>query len=279
MSIFDRFDQSLPKSWSLRGLSPAINPPATQIIKRKSAKAGVDIKTFFGAMLAALVLSSPAYAERSRKVESVRNSIITDRVLVSGSSEAFFNSAKFSLPTSFLIAQTEFSAANDSVEGENVANASMPATDFQRDISVGFLQVEEIASKNSFAPPISSVDISSHTQQFITKRGFARLVEFGKAKSGWDRGKGQSLNLESVAEMDIFIHGLKFKPDRVSVFMSHAGNVVVSWPEPEEGLIELEFLAGAVSYFVESLDEERKVLRSMYPILREKLSDIEAAYA
>lgn len=98
--------------------------------------------------------------------------------------------------------------------------------------------------------------ISNPAKVAIGSAGIKRLESFFKLQSGWDGRDSRSISLNSVADFSNFFDETGFCPEKLGIFMSAQGNVVINWPDQRGQLVELEFHSNGVDYFVEENGEE-----------------------
>lgn len=98
--------------------------------------------------------------------------------------------------------------------------------------------------------------ISDAATVAIGAAGLRRLENFFRLQAGWDGKFSKPIALNSVMVFSSFFAETGLRPDRLGVFMSSQGNVVVNWPDPDNQLIELEFTPSGVEYFIEKDEEE-----------------------
>lgn len=91
--------------------------------------------------------------------------------------------------------------------------------------------------------------------------GLTRLGRFRELQDGWDQRGAKALNADSVTAFSDFFRDTALQPADMGVFMSHAGNVVVSWTVTGLGLVELEFRSDRIDYFFDWNEEEGWVPR------------------
>ncbi|MDM0010134.1 hypothetical protein QTI51_37410 [Variovorax sp. J22G73] len=277
MKTFDQFERYDVRSWTANALFSGTRKVyrASRGLKKKT---GIKTVALIGAMLSALVLTSPTYAQRSGKIESTEAavtpplSVRTPNTVASRGITVAFAENRSATGQELWAQFADAAFASPNVVNPGRRSTSLAANTRSTLSLTGNVDV-------SYEEPRSSVELRPSTQQFITARGFDRLRQFGRARSGWDQGTGRALSLVSVAEMDYFVSTLDEKPARVSVFMSHLGNVVLSWPIQDDQLVELEFREGSISFFFEDEEDEGVVSRSDYSALRDRLFQQEAIAA
>lgn len=95
----------------------------------------------------------------------------------------------------------------------------------------------------------------------IGDTGSKRLENFFRLQAGWDGDASKPINLNSVEVFSNFFAETGLHPDRLGIFMSAQGNVVVNWPDQDGQLVELEFLPSGIEYFIERSGEEGAVAK------------------
>ena len=103
--------------------------------------------------------------------------------------------------------------------------------------------------------------ISDAARAAVGAAGLKRLENFFRLQAGWDGKASKPIALNSVAVFSSFFAETGLRPDRLGVFMSAQGNVVVNWPDQDRHLVELEFHSSGVDYFIERSGEESSVAR------------------
>ena len=117
-------------------------------------------------------------------------------------------------------------------------------------VKIGVLQNDE------------STLLSGAAMAAIGATGLKRLKDFFDLQAGWDGRASKPISLQSVDVFSRFFEDTGLRPERLGIFMSSQGNVVVNWPDPGGELIELEFQPAGIEYFFERSDEEGFVPRS-----------------
>ncbi len=116
-------------------------------------------------------------------------------------------------------------------------------------IQVGPKQVEPLARVFPRLKEASRVALGTN--------GIGRFESFRLNRAGWYFGSGESLNYESVQQVNNFFALVKipssFQP---SIFLSEHGNLALGWENNIAGSIELEFGPIVIRYSFEKLDEE-----------------------
>lgn len=123
---------------------------------------------------------------------------------------------------------------------------------------------------------ISFQEISKVTAKKLGCEGLDRLNKFREYQAGWDFGKGLPLSDESLTTMDYFLNQFSNFHANPSVFMNSTGNLLLGWEDKGGKRIELEFHADAIEYYIESLDEEERIVldRNLIASLINKLHQI-----
>jgi hypothetical protein len=93
--------------------------------------------------------------------------------------------------------------------------------------------------------------ISSAASAAIGPNGLTRLENFFGLEAGWDGRGSKPIDLNSVIAFSRFFDTTSLCPEKLGVFMSAQGNVVVNWLDQEDQLIELEFHSSSIEYFLE----------------------------
>lgn len=131
--------------------------------------------------------------------------------------------------------------------GFTVVNCATSDTQQSSTVKVGLLQDDETTL------------ISGPAKDVIGPNGLKRLKSFFRLQAGWDGTVSKPIDLNSVAVFSRFFAETRLNPERLGVFMSARGNVVVNWLEQDGQLIELEFHSDGVDYFIESAGDEGTV--------------------
>jgi len=98
----------------------------------------------------------------------------------------------------------------------------------------------------------------------VGAQGQSRIEIFRQMSAGWDNGRGQALNLESLRQANEYARGMGYRAD-VSVFMSEEGNIVLNWFDPPATAetagktVEIEF-GQVVSVYIERTGAEFRAL-------------------
>jgi hypothetical protein len=128
-----------------------------------------------------------------------------------------------------------------------VANSATRDTLQSSTVKAGFLQEK------------TSTLISNAAKVAIGNAGFKRLENFFLLSAGWDGSASKPIDLSSVVVFSRFFSETGLRPNRLGIFMSAQGNVVVNWLDQDERLVELEFLPTGIEYFIERSGEEGTV--------------------
>ena len=151
--------------------------------------------------------------------------------------------------------------------GLRVVGCTTPDTQQSSTVKVGLLQ-EEVSTLISDAARVA-----------VGPAGLKRLENFFRLQAGWDGRASKPIDLNSVAVFSSFFAETGLRPDRLGVFMSAQGNVVVNWPDQDGQLVELEFHSSGVDYFIERRGEEGAVARGdigFSKLLRQVAGRVEA---
>ena len=103
--------------------------------------------------------------------------------------------------------------------------------------------------------------ISDAAKAAIGAAGLKRLENFFRLQAGWDGKASKPIELNSIALFSSFFAETGLRPHQLGLFMSARGNVVVNWHDQDRHLVELEFHASGVDYFIESSGEEGTVAK------------------
>lgn len=101
--------------------------------------------------------------------------------------------------------------------------------------------------------------LGNKSKKAIGKHGTKRFYRFMKYENGWDGVESKKLSPMSVASMEAFfeVFGTKFNTEP-SLFLSRSGNLMLGWEDTSDNSIELEFGAGSIQYYIESLELEEE---------------------
>ena len=145
------------------------------------------------------------------------------------------------------VAALEVQPAQAAQRGFKVVNCATSDTQQSSTVKVGLLQGDQATL------------ISAPAKEAIGANGLKRLETFFRLQAGWDGTASKPIDLNSVAVFSRFFAETRLNPERLGVFMSARGNVVVNWPEQDGQLVELEFHSDGVDYFIESASDEGTV--------------------
>ncbi|TAL73661.1 MAG: hypothetical protein EPN79_01430 [Burkholderiaceae bacterium] len=101
--------------------------------------------------------------------------------------------------------------------------------------------------------------ISEPAKDAIGLHGLKRLKNFFRLQAGWDGAVSKPIDLSSIGVFSRFFAETHLCPERLGVFMSGRGNVVVNWLDQDGHLVELEFHSAGVDYFIEGTGDEGMV--------------------
>lgn len=118
--------------------------------------------------------------------------------------------------------------------------------------------------------------ISERATVAVGAAGLKRLESFLQLRPGWDGNHSKPVDLQSVETFSNFFSSTGLRPNKLGVFMSAQGNVVVNWPDQNGSLVELEFQPSGVEYFIEKTGDEDLVTSDGvgFHKLATKLSDV-----
>jgi hypothetical protein len=111
-----------------------------------------------------------------------------------------------------------------------------------------------------YLPPQQSA-LGAEAAAALGVRGVKRLKAFQQLQPGWDSGRGEALQIDSLRALSSFFEETMLRPPRLSVFMSGEGHLAVSWTDSKDQLIELEFFPDRIEFFIEATGDEGSVPR------------------
>lgn len=98
-----------------------------------------------------------------------------------------------------------------------------------------------------------------HLYRLVGLHGQGRIEAFARTAPGWDGpGKGLALKEQSVVLANEYAQSLvdcSYR-DKLCVFMTHEGHLVLDWLDKDDLCISLEFAPGGVGVFVEKTGAE-----------------------
>lgn len=83
-----------------------------------------------------------------------------------------------------------------------------------------------------------------------------RLGRLATYTDGWDLGQGLALTSEALVGLERLLDIADFQDLDVALFLSHAGNVLLNWPDAQGELVELEVAARRMMCFIAATGEE-----------------------
>ncbi|MDP1691455.1 MAG: hypothetical protein Q8L49_05820 [Burkholderiaceae bacterium] len=103
---------------------------------------------------------------------------------------------------------------------------------------------------------VSPFELSQAGTEALGDDGLERLERFKKLLANWDLQGARPLDTDSLAAFSQFFRDTGLKPDGLALFMSRNGNIVVNWVDGYDLVVELEFAADGLHYFVERTGAE-----------------------
>lgn len=102
--------------------------------------------------------------------------------------------------------------------------------------------------------------LSDRAKQLLGESGVERVTEFSRYPAGWDFGRGEALQPESIATLDWFLsrHGDVIE-GRLSVFFSAEGVLDLMWDSTLWGAVNLALYANGVGYHFDGCGSEEDV--------------------
>lgn len=103
---------------------------------------------------------------------------------------------------------------------------------------------------------VGPLELSEAATRALGDDGVERLERFKKLRANWDLQGARPLDTDSLAAFSQFFRDTGLEPEGLAVFMSRDGNVMVNWVDEGDSVIELEFAANGVRFFVERTGAE-----------------------
>ncbi|HUE82312.1 MAG TPA: hypothetical protein VMM84_09365 [Pyrinomonadaceae bacterium] len=114
--------------------------------------------------------------------------------------------------------------------------------------------------------------LSEAAVRVLGENGERRFQEFAEYETGWNMGQGKALSIRSVALLERFLHEVPELADcSPSLFLSSEGNLELGWEDDRGNVIEIEFGPDHISYYIESLSEDRSVPLEVLPHFIERI--------
>lgn len=113
------------------------------------------------------------------------------------------------------------------------------------------------SASSSMISLLDATPLSVSTIRLVGNNGARRFNMFKSIEAGWDFGSGEALDRKSIESLNFFADNIKRLPKKpVSLFLRHEGNLSIVYRDEGERIIELEFLADGIHYFIQEPFED-----------------------
>lgn len=99
--------------------------------------------------------------------------------------------------------------------------------------------------------------LGQNARMLLGTESQSRIEKFKKYEKGWDCGRGEPLNSESIALLDSFVNKFaRFGHTPPSLFLTRNGNLQISWEDTDGNVIEVEFFPDRAEFYIGRTEEE-----------------------
>ena len=132
-----------------------------------------------------------------------------------------------------------------------------------------------VGQSSQVHPQPNEATLSEAARRVLGENGERRFQEFSRYERGWNMGQGQPLSARSATILDRFLTQMPELAARTpSLFLTSEGNLELGWEDSRGNAIEIEFGPDRISYYIESLSEERSVPLEVFPQFIEKVRSL-----